>query len=71
MARKNFEPIHPLAMAKALEEINHRCANVIMSAHTAQSLQDGANEAQLRALLKTVCDATDELRAALWSEDEG
>lgn len=69
MAKKPFEPIHPLAMAKALEEINNRCGAVIMTASTARDLATGANEAQLRILIKSFCDAADELRAALWGDD--
>jgi hypothetical protein len=67
---KKFEPIHPLAMAKAIEEINTRAGAVIMTANTARDLAPGANEAQLRTLIKAVCDAADDLRAALWSDDQ-
>jgi hypothetical protein len=72
MARaKQFVPVHPLRMAEAITEINHRAGAVIMAAHTARDLAPGASEAQLRILIKTVCDTADELQAALWTGEEG
>lgn len=65
---KKFEPIHPLAMAAALEEINARCGVVIMTANTARDLADASNEAQLRILITQVCGAADKLREALWED---
>lgn len=66
---KKFEPIHPLAMGKALEEINHRCGVVIIEAQTARDLAEGANEAQLRKLIGRICDAADKLREGLWGDE--
>ena len=72
MARaKTFQAIHPLRMADALLEINTRAGNLVMHAHNARDLAQGANEAQLRTLLESVCKAADDLKAALWTEDEG
>lgn len=71
MAKKTFKPIHPLRMAEAITEINTRAGAVIITAHTARDLAPGANEAQLRTLINSICDSADALQACLWNEDEG
>lgn len=71
MTKKTFKPIHPLRMAEAITEINDRVSAVVMAAHTARDLAADANEAQLRTLIKTMCDKVDDLRTALWDGDEG
>jgi hypothetical protein len=74
MARaKHFDPVHPLRMAEAITEINHRAGAVIAAAHTARDLaaQPDMSAAQLRVLIDQFSKAADDLRAALWPDDEG
>lgn len=71
MAKAKFVPVHPLRMAEAITEINHRAGAVIMAAQTARDLAADANPVQLRILITAFCDAADELQAALWSGEEG
>jgi hypothetical protein len=70
MARKNFTPIHPLAMAQALEEINSRAGLLLATIQSVQSVADGADADMCRKLLGRIADAADNLRAVIWPDEE-
>jgi hypothetical protein len=67
---KKFEAIHPLAMAKALDEINNRAGAVIMTAQTIHNIAGHMDAAKLREAIGTIYNETEKLRAALWPEEE-
>lgn len=71
MPRHKPRPIHPLAMADALREINDQASAVVMSAHTARDLMADANADQLRIILAQVCTQIEKLREAMWPDEEG
>jgi hypothetical protein len=69
MAKAKADPLHPLAMAAALEHLNDRIGGVVMAVQTAQSLAADANADQLRTLLAVIVKEADALRLAAWPEN--
>lgn len=69
MAKAKPVPVHPLAMARAMEEINSLCFALISQVDTAVELSTHASAMTLHSLLGTIKLRSDQLRAGLWPDD--
>jgi len=71
MARRDtFQPIHPLAMAEAITEINHRASYLIAEIRTVVDLMDHMSHDQLKAQITKVAASAENLRSGMFPEDE-
>lgn len=70
MARKKTpDPIHPLRMAAALEQLNERVGMLLMRIENVRGLSDKTDAEALRALLATIADEADRVREVIWPEE--
>jgi len=67
---KHFEPIHPLAMAEAITEINDRASYLMAEIRTVVDLLDLMTHDQLKGQIAKVAASADNLHAAMFPADD-
>jgi hypothetical protein len=67
--KKTFQPIHPLAMAEAITEINIRAGYLLAEIQTVSDLMEHMDHDQLKAHVTKVALSANDLRDIMYSDE--